>query len=412
MTTPARICFEVFTLFPAAVEGFVAAGLLGKAIEQGLVGVRCTDFRDFTRDRHRTVDDAPFGGGAGMVIKPGPVVDAMEHVARERGPFHRVLLTPSAPRFDQVAAARLARLPRIGLLCGRYEGIDDRVREHFVDECLSLGDFVLGGGEVAALAIIEAVSRLAEGVLGNPESAARDSFATSSHGALLEFPQYTRPAVFRGHAVPAVLQGGDHAAIAAWRLAASLQRTWSLRPDLRAAATWPRELPLSVAVDHGAIDHAAAWAELARRTGLEALIVLGADAEQVVAWTRASGGRVPIVGFRDLRALRRRHRSRGPGAIPWIVALGDPGERRPAALHDRLTTCAGTRSAAVLLAPGVDAAAMEEADAVFDPAPGPQAGRASGHDQSLAPGEMIVDPSRPAALAQVELALDRLHGRA
>ena len=225
--------FEVLTIFPAAIEAFVGAGLMAKAITRELVAVHCTDPREFTTDRHRSVDDAPFGGGAGMVMKPGPVVDALEHVEAARGPMHRILLTPSAPRFDQRAAERLASHDRIALLCGRYEGIDDRVREHWVDECLSIGDFVLNGGEVAAAVIIEAVSRLREGVLGNPESIAGESFASEDWqpGVVLEHPQYTRPAEFRGHAVPPVLLGGDHEAIARWRRRVACLRTWALRPD-------------------------------------------------------------------------------------------------------------------------------------------------------------------------------------
>lgn len=342
MTTPARICFEVFTLFPAAIEGFVAAGLLGKAIEQGLVGVRCTDFRDFTSDRHRTVDDAPFGGGAGMVIKPGPVVDAMEHVARERGPFHRVLLTPSAPRFDQAAAARLSRLPRIGLLCGRYEGIDDRVREHFVDECLSLGDFVLGGGEVAALVIIEAVSRLCEGVVGNPESVHTDSFGRTGEAPLLEHPHYTRPAVFRDHAVPPVLLGGDHAAIARWRHGSALRRTWALRPDLRPRPRVPPEHPVYVAVPPAALPDAAELATVLRRHGATGLLVVGAPTsptgesldDPLSPWLRATAGRVSVAAFSEAKALRRRLH-RGAAAEPRFVrvvtagAAADPGPHGP-----------------------------------------------------------------------------------
>ena len=229
------LTFEVFTLFPAAVAGFVREGLLGKALARGLVAVHCTDYRAFTTDRYHTVDDAPYGGGPGMVMKAEPVVAALEHVTALRGPLHRVLLTPSGPRFDQRAAERLAKQPRIGLLCGRYEGIDDRVREHFVDECLSLGDFVLNGGEVAALAVIEAVARLHEGVLGNPDSAARDSFSLGdmSQGACsegqagpwLEFPHFTRPPEFRGLAVPDVLLAGDHADVARWRREQAWRRT-------------------------------------------------------------------------------------------------------------------------------------------------------------------------------------------
>jgi tRNA (guanine-N1)-methyltransferase len=378
MTTTGLICFEVFTLFPAAIEGFVGAGLLGKAIEQGLVGVRCTDFRDFTSDRHRTIDDAPFGGGAGMVIKPGPVVEAMEHVARERGPFHRVLLTPSAPRFDQAAAARLCRLPRIGLLCGRYEGIDDRVREHWVDECFSLGDFVLGGGEVAALVVIEAVSRLLEGVVGNPESVHADSFGRTGEASLLEHPHYTRPAVFRGHPVPPVLLGGDHAAIARWRHASALRRTWALRPDLRPSSRLPPEHPVYIAVPPAALPDAAELADVIRGHAAAGLVVVGpatspgthdlqaaegraeAGAQAVAAdlddplarWLRATAGRVSVAAFTDAKALRRRlHRGAnaeprfvrvvgtGAPAVPpaesGLAELGPPCER-PEALLDFL----------------------------------------------------------------------------
>jgi tRNA (guanine-N1)-methyltransferase len=340
-------CFEVFTLFPAAIEGFVGAGLLGKAIEQGLVTVRCTDFRGFTQDRHRTVDDAPFGGGAGMVIKPGPVVDAMEHVARERGPFHRVLLTPSAPRFDQRAAARLARLPRIGLLCGRYEGIDDRVREHYVDECLSLGDFVLGGGEVAALVIIEAITRLVEGVVGNPESVRTDSFGRTGDAALLEHPQYTRPAEFRGHAVPPVLLGGDHAAIARWRHASALRRTWALRPDLRPRPRLAPAHPLYLAVPAAALPEAADLATVARNHGVTGLVVI-ADRElddPLDPWLQATAGRTSVAVLSDAKALRRRLQ-RGAAGEPRfvrVVAAGSPLEpgqdppcERPEALLDLL----------------------------------------------------------------------------
>lgn len=372
MTTSGLIGFEVFTLFPAAIEGFVGAGLLGKAIEQGLVTVRCTDFRDFTSDRHRTVDDAPFGGGAGMVIKPGPVVDAMEHVARERGPFHRVLLTPSAPRFDQAAAARLARLPRVGLLCGRYEGIDDRVREHFVDECLSLGDFVLGGGEVAALVIIEAVSRLCEGVVGNPESVHTDSFGRTGEAPLLEHPHYTRPAEFRGHGVPPVLLGGDHAAIARWRHASALRRTWALRPDLRPRPRLPPAHPVYVAVPPAAISEAAELAAVLRRHAATGLLVVGPPGakteahasepdDPLAAWLRGTGGRVSVAAFSEAKALRRRLQ-RGAAAEPRfvrVVAAGTPTEpgqdaapcERPEALLDLLCSLAGAPEPASGAAP-------------------------------------------------------------
>lgn len=427
--------FEVFTLFPAAIEGFVGAGLLGKAIEQGLVTVRCTDFREFASDRHRTVDDAPFGGGAGMVIKPGPVVDAMEHVARERGPFHRVLLTPSAPRFDQQAAARLARLPRIGLLCGRYEGIDDRVREHYVDECLSLGDFVLGGGEVAALVIIEAISRLLDGVVGNPESVQTDSFGHGGELGLLEHPHYTRPAQFRGHAVPPVLLGGDHAAIARWRHTRALGRTWALRPDLRPRARLSPEHPLYLAVPVHALPEGAELASLARHYGVTGLVVIGSDAEgsrdaALDRWLRETGGRTSVAVFSDPKALRRRL-ARGATAEPRFVRVvgpatpPEPGQELPCelphALLDLLGADLGGPAALGPIVlwvhgeappPGMPIHAIYAPSSPSHAPPDPQ-----GHDltsspdreiaQGLAIGGAIVESSqpfpRPASLAKAAL---------
>jgi tRNA (guanine-N1)-methyltransferase len=441
--TPAALCFEVFTLFPAAIEGFVGAGLLGKAIEQGRVAVRCTDFRDFTSDRHRSVDDAPFGGGAGMVIKPGPVVDALEHVARERGPFHRVLLTPSAPRFDQRAAARLARLPRIGLVCGRYEGIDDRVREHFVDECLSLGDFVLGGGEVAALVIIEAITRLVEGVVGNPESVHTDSFGSSGDAGLLEHPHYTRPAEFRGHAVPAVLLAGDHAAIARWRHASALRRTWALRSDLRPHRLLPPSHPLYLALPALALPEAAALAAVARHHGATGLVVVGADPDRdLEPWLHATGGRTSVALFSDPKALRRRLQ-RGATREPLFVrlvelveqveqvALDTPGQdppcERPEALLDLLRSTAGlasdptgpaTLGPIVLWAhPQAPPSGLPIHAIYAPPRPNPQTDPQQGHDLTsspdlqIAPGlaiaDAIADISRPftraAALAHAAL---------
>lgn len=412
--------FEVLTLFPAAVQAFAGAGLLGKAIERGLVAVHCTDPRAFTDDRHRTVDDAPFGGGAGMVIKAEPIVAALESVIEARGPAHRILLTPSAPRFDQRVAERLATLPRIVLLCGRYEGIDDRVREHFVDECLSLGDFVLGGGEIAALAIIEAVSRLREGVVGNPDSITGDSFAAGEHGALLEYPQYTRPAVFRGHAVPPVLMGGDHQAIARWRRDAALARTWALRPELRPQQGLPA-LPIHLAIDGSDPGTADTWAALAREHGVAALVLLGADADAALAYSAAlSGAAMQVTAFEDLDVLRRRFRRRG--TEPWVVALAEPGTPGAAAsvaeLADRLRTCAPVQPGAlVLVAPGLPG----RTDAVFgpdlvsqpEPAREPGAGpRAQEHDAELAPAAVIVEPPRPLAAASLTgRALARIHGR-
>lgn len=345
--------FEVFTLFPEAIAGFLRGGLIGKAAEQGLVGVHCTDYRDFTSDRHRTVDDAPYGGGPGMVMKIEPVVAALEAVTAARGPMHRVLLTPSAPRFDQRAARRLARQPRIALLCGRYEGIDDRVREAHVDECLSLGDFVLNGGEVAALAIIEAVARLCEGVLGNPESAARDSFSdddlSSGTGDWLEFPQYTRPPRFRGLAVPPVLLTGVHADLERWRAEQAWRRTWALRPDLRPHRPLPSDTPIYLALDmsEGTAHSAGELGELARLPGVAGGLGLHARGP----------ARGPGVRHGDLKTLRRELRRRHGqpprmiGVVDGAVQAGDlPVAHSAAALVD-LLALAGDLSAPLILLP-------------------------------------------------------------
>jgi tRNA (guanine37-N1)-methyltransferase len=333
--------FEIFTLFPEAIAGFLRGGLVGKAVEHGLVGVHCTDYRAFTSDRHRTVDDAPYGGGPGMVMMAAPVVAALEAVAAARGPMHRVLLTPSAPRFDQAAARRLAGLPRIALLCGRYEGIDDRVREHFVDECLSLGDFVLNGGEVAALAIVEAVARLCEGVLGNPESAARDSFAAEAAGAWLECPQYTRPPSFRGLPVPPVLLAGDHAAVDRWRADQAWRRTWALRPDLRPHRHLPAEVPVFVVED--------GRGDMSERTP--------------VPWSAHGVADVVTLGgrLRDLKAARRELRRRHRVDPPVVVVTADPVDpgdlpvaRSAAALLDLPALAGDLPALAFLPAPSGD----------------------------------------------------------
>jgi tRNA (guanine37-N1)-methyltransferase len=217
---------DIVTIFPGFFASPLATGLLGKAGERGLIRVRLHDLRTWASDRHRTVDDAPFGGGAGMVMAPGPWFEALDTLQAE-GPVHVVLLAPDGRRFDQTAAARLAGEPRLVLCCGRYEGIDERVRTR-VDEVVSIGDFVLAGGEAAALVVLDAVARLVPGVMGNAASAADESFAAG----LLEYPQYTRPAVYRGLEVPAVLRSGDHGAIARWRRAQAVERTRRLRPDL------------------------------------------------------------------------------------------------------------------------------------------------------------------------------------
>jgi tRNA (guanine37-N1)-methyltransferase len=217
---------DVFTLFPALVDGFCSDSLLGKARDSGLVDLRLHDPRDQTSDVHRTVDDAPFGGGAGMLMKPEPLFAAVEAADPPRPLF---LLGPGGRRFDQALARELSELDGFSLLCGRYEGVDHRVREHLVDGELSIGDVVLNGGEVAACLVIEAVARLLPGAMGNAESPVTESFGGSG---LLEEPHYTRPADFRGWEIPEVLRGGNHARIARWRLAQALHRTMSARPDL------------------------------------------------------------------------------------------------------------------------------------------------------------------------------------
>jgi tRNA (guanine37-N1)-methyltransferase len=219
---------DVFTIFPELVEGFAVASLLGKARQRGLLDVRVHDLRLATTDVHRTVDDAPFGGGAGMVLMPEPVFAAVEAVEPPRPLF---LLGPGGRRLDQALARELAGTEGFSLLCGRYEGVDARVREHLVDGELSIGDYVLAGGEVAAMVVLEAVGRLVPGVMGNDTSGTEESFADG----LLEYPQYTRPAEFRGWPVPEVLRSGDHAKVAAWRRARALDRTQRDRPDLIAA---------------------------------------------------------------------------------------------------------------------------------------------------------------------------------
>ncbi len=217
---------DVFSLFPALVDSFCSESLLGKARRQGLLDLRCHDIRTHTSDVHRTVDDAPFGGGAGMVMRAQPIFEAVEAVDPPRPLF---LLGPGGRRFDQSLAHELAAGNGFSLLCGRYEGVDHRVREHLVDDEVSIGDVVLSGGEVAACVIIEAVGRLREGAMGNAESTVTESFGESG---LLEEPQYTRPAEFRGWEVPEILRSGDHARVERWRRAQRLHRTLRDRPDL------------------------------------------------------------------------------------------------------------------------------------------------------------------------------------
>jgi tRNA (guanine37-N1)-methyltransferase len=219
---------DVFTIFPEMVDGFAGLSLLGKARERGRLDVRVHDLRSAATDPHRSVDDAPFGGGAGMVLMAEPLFGAVEAVTPPR-PL--LLLGPAGRRFDHSYARELAALDGFSLLCGRYEGVDERVRDHLVDGEVSIGDYVLAGGEVAAMVVLEAVSRFVPGVLGNEASPDDESFADG----LLEYPQYTRPAVFRDWEVPEVLRSGDHGRVARWRRAQALARTLSRRPDLIAA---------------------------------------------------------------------------------------------------------------------------------------------------------------------------------
>ncbi len=219
---------DVFTIFPELVDRFAAESLLGRARTAGRLDLRCHDLREHTSDVHRSVDDAPFGGGAGMVLRPEPIFAAVEAVDPPR-PL--LLLGPGGRRFDQKLARSLAATSGFSLLCGRYEGVDHRVRQHLVDDELSIGDYVLAGGEVAACVVIEAVTRLVPGVMGNEASAEEESFGVDP---LLEGPHWTRPADFRGWEVPEVLRSGDHARIARWRHAQALHRVVRDRPDLLA----------------------------------------------------------------------------------------------------------------------------------------------------------------------------------
>jgi tRNA (guanine37-N1)-methyltransferase len=223
--------FDVLTLFPEIFQGFLGQSLLKRAIDAGLVETLPHDIRNWSVGKHRQVDDRPFGGGPGMVMMPGPVVEGVEAVqALSKTPGHLVMLTPQGRRLDQPAVERLAARPRLLLLCGRYEGYDERIRILLQPEEISLGDFVLNGGEVAAMALIEAVIRLVPGVLGAEDGSAGDSF--SGPRRYLEFAQYTRPREYRGLEVPEVLLSGNHEQIAHWREEDSRQRTAARRPDL------------------------------------------------------------------------------------------------------------------------------------------------------------------------------------
>jgi tRNA (guanine37-N1)-methyltransferase len=220
--------FDIVTIFPAMIEQPLAAGVLGRAIERGTLDVKVRDLRDFTTDRHRVVDDVPYGGGPGMVLKPDPIFRALDAIEAERGtPLAVGMMSPQGRRFTQAEAQRLSGLPLVVLLCGRYEGFDDRVRERVTEE-LSIGDYVLTGGELPALVILDAVARFVPGVVGDGQSVVEDSFSRG----LLDFPQFTRPPEIGAHRVPDVLLSGNHAEIRRWRKREALSRTLERRPDL------------------------------------------------------------------------------------------------------------------------------------------------------------------------------------
>src|SRR5688500_2060330 len=222
--------FDIVTIFPKMVEGPLAEGIVARAIANGVLDVRVHDLRDFTTDRHRVVDDMPFGGGPGMVMKPEPLFAAVERIREERGiPGAVILTSPDGERLTHGVAKRLSALDHVVILCGRYEGVDERVREHLATDTVSIGDYVLSGGELPALVIMDAVARLIPGVVGDEASVSGDTFA---RGGLLDFPQYTRPAEFRGLGVPPVLLSGHHAEIEKWRRERALERTRRTRPDL------------------------------------------------------------------------------------------------------------------------------------------------------------------------------------
>ena len=220
--------FDVFTLLPEVFEPYLQASILQRASQRGLAEVGLHNIRDWTSDRHHITDDEPYGGGGGMVMKPEPIFNAVEEILGTPPECPVILLTPQGRLFNQKLAYELSLEPRLALICGRYEGIDERVRQHLVADEISIGDYVLTGGELPALVLIDTITRLLPGVLGDPDGAWDDSHASG----LLEYPHYTRPAEFRGWSVPDVLLSGDHARIARWRREQALLRTWLRRPDL------------------------------------------------------------------------------------------------------------------------------------------------------------------------------------
>ena len=229
--------FDVLTLFPTLFSAFMEESIIGRAVKRGLVEIKITDIRAFARGRHKIVDDRPFGGGSGMIMKADPISRGLEAIPRCSDSSKVVFLTPQGSPFKQATAWELSRQDQLILICGRYEGVDERVRTHLVDLELSLGDYVISGGELAAMVIMDAIIRLIPGVLGGEDSNKEDSFEKG----LLEYPQYTRPRIYRGEEVPAVLLSGDHEKIRRWRRAQSLKRTLDRRPDLLEKANLTKE---------------------------------------------------------------------------------------------------------------------------------------------------------------------------
>jgi tRNA (guanine37-N1)-methyltransferase len=224
--------FDIFTLFPEVITPYLKISILERAQENGLIQVNLHNIRDFTHDKHHVTDDAPYGGGGGMVMKPEPIFEAVESVLQAPPVCPVILMSPQGRPFTAQIAQELAVYPHLAILCGRYEGVDERVREHLVTDQISVGDFVLTGGELPALILVDAISRFLPGVLGDPTGASDDSFA----GGLLEYPHYTRPDEFRGWRVPEILTSGDHAKIEKWRREQSIRRTLRQRPDLLTTA--------------------------------------------------------------------------------------------------------------------------------------------------------------------------------
>jgi tRNA (guanine37-N1)-methyltransferase len=219
--------FDIITIFPGILESLFSAGIIKKAQDKGMIQIKIHDLRDYTTDKHRQVDDRPYGGLEGMVFKPEPVFKAVENIKQSTKSL-TCLLTPAGKLFNSELAEKLAGYQQLVLICGRYEGVDERVSEYLADEEISIGDYVLSGGELAAAVVVEAVSRFVPGVVGREESVRHDSFSTG----LLDFPQYTRPRDFRGYKVPSVLFSGDHQKIAGWRLKKALEKTLAKRPDM------------------------------------------------------------------------------------------------------------------------------------------------------------------------------------